>query len=763
MSRYTRMLTFLGVVLYAIQPVIAQPAAPRDADDDGIAPLAQAVRASQAPILDGEVMGDPAWQDVPVIEGFWQSTPDEGEPATERTEVRIVYTDDAFHLSVICYTNNPKQIIVSEARRDGALQNIDSFQFVLDTYKDTQNGFVFGTSPAGIEYDAQIANEGAGQFGFAGQQSGSMGGLNVNWDGAWDVQAKMGDYGWSAEFRIPFRTLRFPTKSVQSWGINFQRNIRHNNEVAYWAKLPRQFNLYRVSLAGTLEGLEVPNPRNLKIMPYALGQTSRDDVGDAGGTIGDFGVDVKYSITPSVALDLTYNTDFAQVEVDEQQINLDRFTLFFPEKRPFFLENAGLFSINSDGTAQTGSDVELFFSRRIGIGPAGETVPILGGARVSGNVGSNMSVGLLNMQTASIDGVTPSNNFSVARVEQQLKNRSAVGVMFVNREGRNTLSDDLNNPYNRLLAVDGKLGIGANTELTGYFARTFSPHLDGNQHAFDISAQRNTQDFLITMQYAEVAENFNPEVGFLARDSYRKINGLIFNTIRPDDFIDIHEIRPHVSYRSYWGITDNFQETGYLHLDAHWEWRSGFEVHTGMNMRKEGVRNDFQIAREIFVPADTYAWTEAQLVLSTDPSDDLSFSFNSNMGSFFGGQRVSFTSSVNARIGERFNSEFTLQRNDVDLPGGDFISNLFRTRLSYAFTPRIFLQSLVQYNDQAQIWSMNMRFGWLQSSNTGLFVVFNQASAMDLLDNPDARFYGVGDLLNRSLTIKYTYLFDVFR
>jgi hypothetical protein len=722
--------------------------------------VARAVRFEAGPAIDGDVLGDAVWAAAPDVEGFWQTTPDEGDPATERTLVKMAFDDEYLYLGVVCYHQNAGTIVVSDARRDGDLQGIDSFQFVLDTYKDTQNGFVFGTSPAGIEYDAQISNEGAGQFGFAGQQAGSMGGLNVNWDGVWDVRTQVGDYGWSAEFAIPFRTLRFPRRAVQAWGVNFQRTIRHNNEIAYWARLPRQYNLYRVSRAGVLEGLEVPNPRNFKIMPYVLGQTSVDRVGDAGGETGDFGVDAKYSITPSMALDLTYNTDFAQVEVDEQQINLDRFSLFFPEKRPFFLENAGLFSINSDGTAQTGSDVELFFSRRIGIGSAGETVPIIGGARVSGTIGRT-SVGLLNMQTEGIDNVAESNNFGVARVERKLQNRSAIGFMLVNREGRTGLASGIDNPYNRLLAVDGKLGIGENSEITAYVARTFSPHLDGAQHAFDISGQRNTQALLLSFQYSQVADQFNPEVGFLARQSYRKISTLVFNRIRPEDLIGLLEIRPHVAYRGFWGFTDGFYETGFLHIDSHWAWRSGMEIHTGVNFRTEGVRSDFVLGG-VSVPADTYNWSEAQLVFMTNEGKPISFEERLFVGGFFGGNRISSTSSLLVRAGDRFNAEFSLQRNDVNLPAGDFTSNLFRTRLRYAFSPRIFLQNLVQYNDQADIWSVNVRFGWLQSANTGLFLVYNQASGLDLT-NDDFVFYGFGDLINRSLTIKYTHLIDVFR
>ena len=755
-----RLLIILSLTLCTL-PAVAQPAAPEEVRHaiDGITPLATAMRVTDAPILDGDVLNDPAWQQAQAIENFWQTTPIEGNPATEKTVVRVVFTDEVFYLSVVCSMKDVNKIIVSDAVRDGALTGIDSFQFILDTYRDAQSGFVFGTSPAGIEYDAQVTNEGGGAFSGSGQQSGSGGGLNVNWDGSWDVATQIGAYGWSAEFSIPFRTLRFPNKSVQSWGINMQRNIPQNNEEAYWAKLPRQFKLYKVSMAGTLEGLEVPSPKNLKIMPYALGQTSIDNVGDAGGETGDFGIDVKYSLTPSMALDLTYNTDFAQVEVDEEQINLDRFTLFFPEKRPFFLENAGLFSVKSDGTVQTGSDVELFFSRRIGIGPSGETVPIVGGARVSGNVGNNTSIGLLNMQTGSVNEVAETNNFSVARVEQQLKNRSSIGAMFVNREGQNDVGVDA--PYNRLIGVDGQIGIGSNAEITGYVARTFSPHLEGKQHAFDLSASRSTELFLLTFQYAEVADNFNPEVGFLARRSFRKLNALVFNTLRPQDLIGLLEIRPHISYRSYWGFTDGFHETSYVHIDSHWEWHSGMEIHTGMNVRTEGVRNDFTLGG-VDIPANSYDWAEAQIVFRTDPRKDISFNNRTVIGGFFGGRRVTASNTLSLRGGEKFNAEIEHQRNNVYLPNGDFTSTLLRTRLSYSFTPRIFLQSLVQYNDQAEIWSFNARFGWLQSSNTGLFIVFNQASALDLMDDGSV-VYGLGDLQVRSLTLKYTYLFDVFK
>ena len=305
---------------------------------------ARASRVPRAPVIDGDVLGDPAYEDAPVAGDFRQTTPDEGQASSERTEVRIVYTDDTLYFGVVCYTRNPGTIIVADSRRDSQMNDTDSFQIILDTFLDQQNGFVFGTNPAGVEYDGQVTNEGqgSGRMGGGGgggrQQRGSGGGFNLNWDGAWQVTARVTEIGWTAEFGIPFRTLRYPGGSTQTWGVNFQRNIRNRNERSFWAPLPRQFNLNRLSLAGVLQGLEVPGQGNLKLTPYVLGDAVRSATRSETVSTGDFGVDLKYSVTPGMTLDLTANTDFAQVEVDEEQINLDRFNLFFPEKRPFFLE-----------------------------------------------------------------------------------------------------------------------------------------------------------------------------------------------------------------------------------------------------------------------------------------------------------------------------------------------------------------------------------------------------------------------------------------
>ena len=745
------LILFLVLSAFAHRGALAQSMMADTTTPEAEVPLAVAAYGEAAPTLDGDVLGDPAWAEAQPITGFWQTTPDEGQAASERTEVRILYTDRALYVGVVCYDREPAGIIVSDSRRDAPLDETDSFRLIFDTYLDGQNGFVFGTNPAGIEYDAQVTKEGQGSS-FGRQQIGSGGGLNVNWDGSWDVRTQITEVGWVAEFEIPFRTLRFPAGESQTWGVNFQRNIRRRNERAFWSKLPRQYDLYRVSRAGRLTDLEVPPPRNLQIMPYVLGQAARDYTvvdSETDGT-GDFGVDLKYSITPSMTLDATYNTDFAQVEVDEQQINLDRFSLFFPEKRPFFLENAGLFSI---GVSEfSGQEVELFFSRRIGIGPDGEIIPILGGGRVSGQV-SGVNVGLLNMQTESVEGVAPSNNFSVARIRKDLPNRSSIGGLVTNRMSTgNEIEGEPDD--NQTVAFDGRLGIGQYGQVSGFVARTFSPHLDGDEYAYNINLSYNAEAWRLDATYTEVAEDFNPEMGFLRRsNAYRKVTGLIFHTYRPENFLGLHEIRPHISYRGYWGL-DDFQETGFLHVDSHWEWKNAWEVHTGINFTREGVRETFEIVDSVFVRPDTYDHTEAQIVFNTDQGKKISLSSRNIIGGFFGGDRVALSGTLRVRASEMFTTQFSLQHNDISLPGGDFTTNLFRARVSYSFSPRVYVQGLFQYNDRADIWSANLRFGWLQAANTGLFIVFNETSDID-------DFFGSPQ--GRSITLKYSRLFNVFR
>ncbi len=704
------------------------------------APDMHAHKLETTPVIDGIVVGDEAWSGATPATGFQQVQPNDGQPSSQETEVYIGYSDTSLYIGVVAHDDNPAGIIVTDSRRDSNLQDTDAFLVIIDGLLDRQNGFMFGTNAAGIEYDAQITKEGSGDFGSGG------GAFNLNWDSSWTVKSKIGDHGWSAEFEIPFRTLRYGSGDVQDWGINFRRNIRRNNEVAYWSPLDRNRSLQRVSEAGTLKGIEPPAQRNLQFTPYVLSSVRRGGGLTDTETDSDVGFDAKYSVTPSLTLDLTYNTDFAQVEADEQQLNLDRFALFFPEKRPFFLENAGQFGVGNGG------EVELFFSRRIGISDEGAVIPVDGGARLSGKVGERTNVGLLYMSTDSVAGFAPGNNFAVARVSQELSNRSSIGAIYVGRDGDGSFLTPESDDYNRSYAVDGTWGIGDNVLLKAWAAKSDTPGLTGDDNAYSVSADYNTSTWSTALSVTEVGEDFNPEVGFLSRTDYRKISGRVLRRVRPADTWGLLELRPHISYTGYWK-PDGFQESGFLHIDNHFEFRTGTELHTGVNFTKAGVIDAFEIVDGVTVQPGTYDHGEVQIVYFTNQSKPVSFNLRTTVGGRFGGDRVSLRPTIRYRIGETFRSELTYVYNDFDLPvpNGDFTANLARLRLSYSFTPSMQLQALIQYNENADTVGTNVRFSWLRNANSGLYLVYNEV---------DERFDGAPST-GREFILKYSHIFDL--
>jgi hypothetical protein len=718
---------------------------------------AEARRISEPPDIDG-VLDDRVWQTVAPLTDFVQAEPQQGEPATERTEVRIAYDDRTLFVGVTCYDSDPAGIITTDSRRDSSLQGQDSFQMIFDTYHDRQNGFVFGTSPVGILYDAQVRNEGEtlrggppGGAGGGGNRSGSGAGVNVNWDGVWSVRTSVTEAGWSAEFAIPFTTLRYGPPP-QVWGVNFSRTIERKREDVYWSPVARIYSLTRLSAAGELGGLELRARRDFKIMPYALSSASRQFTpGAVTDYDGNWGLDSKIGLGSALTLDLTYNTDFAQVEVDEQQINLTRFNLLFPEKRPFFLENRGLFAVGRPG------EVDLFYSRQIGIAANGDPVPIRGGARLTGQA-RGVNVGLLNMQTRPV-GCGPeapeclaSNNFTAVRFSKDLARRSSVGGLFVNRSAVGEYAGP--NDWNRTWGADGRLGISEEMTLSGFAARTETPGASRPEHAFGGAFEFRTPAFEASMGYTEVGDDFNPEVGFLERDDgYRQVTGRVSRHVRTSGLagIGVREWEPHASYESYWGF-DGFQETATLHLDNRWDFENNYSGSAALNVQYEGLREPFRIYPGVIVPPGQYTSPYALLNASTDRRQWLSGSMSASLGGFLTGSQIALAPSVTIRDGARLNVAFRWSRNDIDLPQGAFVTNLANVRATYNFTTSHYVQALVQYNDRSRRWSSNVRFTWQQTATTGLYVVYNDTEG----------FGGLGPI-DRTFAIKYTYLWDVGR
>ena len=692
-------------------------------------PFASAQRAMEAPVIDG-VMDEAAWQEAEVLTGFIQAEPFEAQPASEKTEVRLLYDDNAIYVGVYLYDRDPSQIIVTDTRRDASLNEMDSFEVIFDTFHDLQNGFVFGTNAAGIEYDAQVRSQGR---------------LDESWDASWDVRTQTDENGWCAEFRIPLRTLRYGPPP-QLWGLNFMRNIQRRRERAYWAPLAQTYDLGRLSSAGDLRDLDLKAPRNFKVLPYVAASANRNfSPGAKTVRRAEWGADAKFGVTGSLNLDLTYNTDFAQVEVDTEQINLTRFNLRFPEKRPFFLENSGLFRVGQ------GQDLDLFFSRRIGINEAGSLVPIKGGLRLTGKAGG-FNVGMLNIQTEEVNQ-TPANNFSTLRLSRDLPSRSGLGAIFVNRTATGSLAgvDD----WNRTFGVDGRVGLGERITVSGFAARTATPGLENREYAYNVNSEYDDGMHRAFFDYGLTGEDFNPEAGFVRKSGgYRRMRMGFYETMRQTGVREMgfREFLPHISYTRFDFLDGGGLQNAQLHVDNHFDWESGYFLSPAWNTTWEGLDEPFEVYPGVVVPPGVYRSPRLTLRVNTDRRKWLFGRIQWDIGGFLSGNQNTLLQQVIIRQGGKLSVDTTWKRSDITLPQGAFVTNLGNLRVTYNFTPSVFAQSLIQYNDRTQRWSTNLRFHWLKTAGTGLFVVYNDTESLT----------GLGPV-NRAFIVKFVRQFDILR
>jgi hypothetical protein len=731
-------------------------------------PTTTATPVSTAPVIDGR-LDDETWSTLAPLGGFTQREPTEGRPVSQRTEVRLAYDAEALYVGAWMFDEDPSGIVVGQTLRDASLNDSDAFVMVLDTYLDRQNGFVFATTPAGIEYDGQVAGEGVGGGAGGGgrQQRGSAGGFNLNWDGSWEVATTTDGEGWYAEMRIPFSTLRYDSGGAQDWGVNFERKIRRNSEQAMWAPLPRQYDVYRISLAGTV-GLAAPAKRTVTVSPYVLADGFKDyEVPSPGVEYGrQIGGDAKIGLNQSLTLDLTVNTDFAQAEVDDQQVNLTRFSLFFPEKRAFFLENAGTFAVGASRSA------ELFFSRRIGLS-GGQEVPIQAGARLSGKVGA-FQIGLLNIQADDVieiddetglrEEIAPSNNFGVLRAYREFGNRTQLGAIMVSRLNTSDTDD-----YNMTYGIDGRLGIGDALTLDGWVGLTTTPSAAGEvdtregfnngEYGFASGLRYVTRDWQISAGYRQIGTEFNPEVGFVNRHAYRHVNTRILRHIRTDGTTWFREFRPHVSWSQFWTL-DGFSESYLVHIDNHFAFENGaFFQLPGFNFTGEGLEEPFEIRDGIVIPAGSYNNVDWEFRANTNRGAPLSVSGGWGLGGFYTGTRFGPAANVVYRHGDKLSTSLRLHYFDVRLDEGSFKTAVVGLNASYSFTPRIYLQANVQYNDDTEDVGTNVRLGWLDTAGTGLFIVWNDTNHRGALERTGI----LSGPKQRQLVIKYSRLFDLAR
>ena len=757
-------LTVAGLVL-----VLGSPAAGQPLDSDVLAvlqgpppPVAPEVvsrdRQGQATVratrlraplqIDGR-LDEPVYETVQSITDFIQQLPDEGALGSERTEAWVLFDDDSIYISARCYdTAPPSEWVANEMRRDVIqLRQNDSFSLMLDTFYDRRNGLAFLVTPIGGFSDFAISNEG--------------GRVNTDWNTIWDSRTARFDGGWTVEIQIPFKSLRYRPTSTQVWGIQLRRIIRRRTEASYLTPLPISAargnsviaGLWRVSQAGSLVGIEVPSgSRKIEIKPYGIGGVTTDLDADSptrNALDGQFGLDVKYGVTQNLTADFTYSTDFAQVEVDEQRVNLTRFSLFFPEKREFFLEARGNFDFARGAGLGGAGAPTLFFSRRIGL-QGGDVVPILAGGRLTGKIGA-FDVGALNIQTGNelLSGAQ-TTNFTVLRVKRDILRRSTIGGIFTNRSV-SLLGDGSNQVY----GIDGRLAFFDDVTLLGYVARTRTADRPGRDASYLAQFDYAGDRYGVNLAHLVIEDNFNPEIGFMRRDNIRRTTASGRFSPRPSsiDWVRRFSLSAGLDYTQ--SADDRVLETRQQDVAFEVQLENSDRFTVSATDRYELLRQPFTIAPGVTVPVGGYGFRSVLVGYAFGQQRPVSGSIAVGTGELWNGDiTVVELGRGRVEVTPQLSVEPSLSLNWVELPEGNFATNLSRVRVSYTVSPRMFFSGLLQHNSSGNTFSTNVRLRWEYSPGSELFVVYTEDRDTDPF-LPDRRT----DLRNRGFVVKMNRLF----
>jgi hypothetical protein len=714
-------------------------------DEDGRV-TARAVKLTTPLRIDGQ-LDEALYSSYQPLTDFIQLEPAHGEPATEKSEVWIAFDADHVYLAFRASESEPERLVANEMRRDAnSIWQSESLSFALDTFYDRRNSLNFYLNVVGGRMDGQVTNEGN---------------WSSDWNPVWDFAVRRTAEGWTGEAAIPFKSIRYQAGRQQIWGLQIRRVNRWKNEQSYLTALP-QGNagnaIFRMSQAATLVGIEAPaSGLALDIKPYVTSGLSTDFSATRQARndfAKDVGLDVKYGLTRSLAADFTYNTDFAQVEADEQQVNLTRFSLFFPEKREFFLENAGIFNFGNAGNNFGGGNFTsdapmLFYSRRIGL-ESGSIVPIEAGGRLSGRAGK-YALGLINIQTDDVaQAGIPSTNFSVARVRRDVLRRSAIGAMATRRSN---ISGPSTSPgAGESYGVDGAFAFFTNLNIQAYWARTVTPGVHRGDTSYRGNLNFNGDRYGVQVEHLAIGDRFNPEVGFVRRDDFVKSRVNLRFSPRP--------MRRFRSVRkfSYSGQVEYFEnrarrkEQREISGDFQIEFQRGDRFEMGHTDTWEFVPAPFAITRRVTVPTGGYDQRTFRSAYQFGQQRMTSGTVYAEYGAFYGGTRTAygFTSGrVNVSPQLAFEPRVTVDR--VTLPYGEFTSRLVSSRVTYTITPMMFVSGLLQYNRTSNSFSTNLRLRWEYLPGSELFVVYN--------DGRDTTPTGFPRLQNRALILKVNRLF----
>ncbi|MCX2719608.1 carbohydrate binding family 9 domain-containing protein [Lentiprolixibacter aurantiacus] len=692
------------------------------------------IRKTNSPIVIDGVANDKAWQDTDTADDFYMVLPMDTGKATQKSEIRMTYDEEFIYLVATFYNNTPGPNYVESLRRDFEFGKNDNFLLFLDPFNNQTTGFTFGSNAAGAQWDGTM---------FAGSS------VDLSWDSKWISAVTRDEEKWVFEMALPFKSIRYE-KGVKEWGINFSRLDLKTSEKSSWTPIPRQFPTASLALAGVLVWDQPPPaPKvNLSVIPYILAERSQD-IADVNSTDIKAGGDIKFSLSSSLNLDLTINPDFSQVEVDRQVTNLDRFELFFPERRQFFLENADLF-------ANFGYDrIRPFFSRRIGLG-----VPIDAGARVSGNLDENWRLGIMDIQTASVTGTgRPAQNFGVISLQRKVFSRSNIGLMFVNKESfrypeENDSLRTVFPKFNRNLGLEYNLASADNLwSGKAFVLQSFAPNEEdrGLTQAANITYQNRQWSWGI--QEESVASTYSAEVGFVPRDSYIRLSGfggyLFFPKKGP-----IVSHGPKISVSHY--FNPNFRSTDYQNT-------VGYSLnYTNRSVLTLEVINEFVELLAPFDPTQTGKdslqtgtrgrWNTLKLSYGSKPQALFRYSFDSSLGGYYeDGTRFNFTSEMGYRFQPYVSLSSNISYNNIRLPAPWNTTEfwLIGSKVDVTLTNKLFFATLFQYNEQSRNFNLNSRLQWRYKPASDLFLVFTRNQRITPF---------IGDIW--SLTLKLTYWFN---
>ncbi len=700
------------------------------------------------PVIDGKLEDD-VWQQAAVSAGFIQKEPAEGQPVTEATEVRVIYTPTTLYIGVFCADSNPAGIRGSERRRDGDLAGDDTVSVVLDTYHDHRNAFLFRTNSLGTAYDALISDEGKT--------------VNTSWDERWEVSSAVSERGWSVEFAIPFKSVRVSESDSANggkltWGLDIQRDIRRKNEIAIWNDWRRGFQLENISQSGHLSGIEgIETGLRMRIKPYVLGGFSQvvDRLRPAPAApvfrtvtknASDIGIeDLKIRLTPSLTADLTYRTDFAQSDVDALQVNLDRFPLFFPEKREFFQEGSGIFDI---GTASRGTTatLRLFHSRTIGLTPRDRRpVPIIGGGRITGKLGG-FSVGLLNVQTEAFRSDRENilaSNYSVARLRRDIFSRSTIGAFIMNREKGGSAD------YNRIYGSDAIFTFAQHFTADGFFAKSDEP--SRSTWAWSANARWDSDFFLLGLEYVSLDPGFRGDMAFIRRADYHRLGPQIAFRPRPN----IPWVR-QLEISGTWDYQMNASNNVVRRIDKYITqvfFQDGSLIRIiPFDYEFDRVERDFEIVPGVVVPAHPYQWNV--YVLRYQSSSKRRYWANidfSHRYGFYTGNMYKLQTVHNFKLNAQSSLEVDYEIDKASLPGGDFTQHALNFAVNYALNNRWLTSTTFQLDNIDHFAGLHFRLNYIFRPGDDFFLIYDEGRETGGINRGEK---------NRSLQAKFTYSFD---